>query len=53
VTADAIEASLEDGVLRVVVPKAEEAKPKRIDVRAVRTRTPASALAGAPPNATN
>jgi HSP20 family protein len=53
VTADAIEASLEDGVLRVVVPKAEEAKPKRIDVRAVRTRTPTSALAGAPPNTTN
>jgi len=51
VNADAIEASLEDGVLRVVVPKAEEAKPKRIEVRAARTRIPA--LAGAPHSTTN
>ena len=36
VKADAIDASFEDGVLRVVVPKAEEAKPKRIEVRASR-----------------
>ena len=34
VQADAIEASFEDGVLEVVVPKAEEAKPKKITVRA-------------------
>jgi HSP20 family protein len=34
VMADAIDASFEDGVLQVVVPKAEEAKPKRIEVRA-------------------
>jgi HSP20 family protein len=34
VRADAIEASFEDGVLEVVVPKAEEAKPKKISVRA-------------------
>ena len=33
VQADAIEASFEDGVLNVRVPKAEEAKPKRIEVR--------------------
>jgi HSP20 family protein len=33
VMADAVEASLEDGVLRILVPKAEEAKPKRIEVR--------------------
>ena len=33
VMADAIDASFEDGVLQVVVPKAEEAKPKRIEVR--------------------
>jgi HSP20 family protein len=33
VMADAVEASLEDGVLQIVVPKAEEAKPKRIQVR--------------------
>jgi len=30
VMADEVEASMEDGVLRIVVPKAEEAKPKRI-----------------------
>ena len=38
VKADAIEASAEDGVLRVVVPKVEEVKPKRIEVHAARTR---------------
>jgi HSP20 family protein len=32
VMADEVEASMEDGVLRIVVPKAEEAKPKRIQV---------------------
>ena len=36
VKADAVEASFEDGLLQVVVPKAEEAKPKRIEVRAGR-----------------
>jgi len=46
VTADTIDASFEDGVLRVLVPKAEEAKPKRIEVHAVRAPTPA--LTGAP-----
>ena len=40
VQADAIEASTEDGVLQVVVPKVEEAKPKRIEVHAVRALTP-------------
>jgi HSP20 family protein len=34
VKAEAIEASFENGVLEVVVPKAEEAKPKTITVRA-------------------
>ncbi|HYZ35603.1 MAG TPA: Hsp20/alpha crystallin family protein [Pseudonocardiaceae bacterium] len=34
VQADAIEASTEDGVLQVVIPKVEEAKPRRIEVRA-------------------
>src|SRR4029453_2111121 len=34
VRADAIEASFENGVLEVVVPKPEEAKPKRISVKA-------------------
>jgi HSP20 family protein len=32
VVADEIEASMEDGVLRILVPKAEEAKAKRIQV---------------------
>jgi HSP20 family protein len=32
VMADAVEASIEDGVLRILVPKAEEAKPTRIQV---------------------
>src|SRR6266542_363150 len=32
VVADAVEASVEDGVLQILVPKAEEAKPKRIQV---------------------
>lgn len=40
VQADAIEASTDDGVLRVVVPKVEEAKPRRIEVHAVRALTP-------------
>jgi HSP20 family protein len=43
VMADAIEASCEDGVLRVLVPKVEEAKPKRIEVHAVLAQTPAAA----------
>jgi HSP20 family protein len=33
VMADAVEAWIEDGVLQILVPKAEEAKPKRIEVR--------------------
>jgi HSP20 family protein len=33
VMADAVEASFEDGVLQILVPKAEEAKPKHIQVR--------------------
>jgi HSP20 family protein len=33
VQAEQIEASFEDGVLQVIVPKAEEAKPKKISVR--------------------
>jgi len=33
VVAEGIEASFEDGVLQILVPKAEEAKPKRIQVR--------------------
>ena len=33
VMAEGIQASFEDGVLQIMVPKAEEAKPKRIQVR--------------------
>jgi HSP20 family protein len=33
VQADAVEASFENGVLQIVVPKAEEATPKRVQVR--------------------
>jgi HSP20 family protein len=32
IEADAVEASMEDGVLRILVPKAEDAKAKRIQV---------------------
>jgi HSP20 family protein len=48
VQAEQIEASFEDGVLQVIVPKAEEAKPKKISVRSgggrqvESTSTPAS-----------
>lgn len=49
VKADAIEASTEDGVLQVLVPKVEEVKPKRIEVHMVRTSAPAAV--GAPESA--
>jgi HSP20 family protein len=42
VTAEAIDASFEDGVLRVLIPKAEEAKPKRIEVHAIRPQASAA-----------
>jgi HSP20 family protein len=48
VQADAIKASTEDGVLQVVVPKVEEAQPKRIEVHAIRAQAPATL--GAPDN---
>jgi HSP20 family protein len=40
VMAEGIQASFEDGVLQILVPKAEEAKPKRIQVRPGRTEIP-------------
>ena len=55
VQADHIEATFDNGVLQIVVPKAEEAKPKRIQVRpgsakiltqAVRTPPPAEPRGG-------
>ena len=47
VMAEGIEASFEDGVLQILVPKAEEAKPKRIQVRPDRAEIPAATGEGA------
>jgi HSP20 family protein len=46
VMAEGIQASFEDGVLQILVPKAEEAKPKHIQVRPGRTEIPAASRAG-------
>ena len=46
VLAEGIQASFEDGVLQILVPKAEEATPKRIQVRPGRTEIPAASRAG-------
>jgi HSP20 family protein len=43
VKADAIEASTQDGVLQIMVPKAEEVQAKRIQVRAGREHTAVTA----------
>jgi HSP20 family protein len=45
VMAEGIQASFEDGVLQILVPKAEEAKPKRIQVRPGRTEVLAASSA--------
>jgi len=42
VEAEQIEASFDNGVLQIVVPKMEEAKAKRIQVRSGRTTIPAA-----------
>jgi HSP20 family protein len=48
VLAEGIQASFEDGVLQILVPKAEEATPKRIQVRSGRTESvPAANSEGA------
>jgi HSP20 family protein len=47
VMAAGIQASFEDGVLQILVPKAEEAKPKHIQVRPGRTEIPAASREGA------
>ena len=47
VMAEGIEASFEDGVLQILVPKAEEAKPKRIQVRPGRMEVTAASREGA------
>jgi hypothetical protein len=45
--AEGIQASFEDGVLQILVPKAEEATPKRIQVRPGRTEVTAASSEGA------
>jgi len=47
VMAEGIQASFEGGVLQILVPKAEEAKPKRIQVRPGRTEVTAASSEGA------
>jgi HSP20 family protein len=42
VMADGIEATADNGVLQIMVPKAEQAKPKRIQVRPGRAGIPAA-----------
>jgi len=50
VMAEGIQASFEDGVLQILVPKAEEAKPKRIQVRPGRTEITAASSEDATPS---
>ena len=50
VMAEGIQASFEDGVLQILVPKAEEAKPKRIQVRPGRTKITAASSEEATPS---
>ena len=45
--AEGIQASFEDGVLQILVPKAEEAKPRRIQVRPGRMEVTAASSEGA------
>jgi hypothetical protein len=51
--AEGIQASFEDGVLQILVPKAEEAKPKRIQVRPARTEISAATGEGASEDTTS
>jgi HSP20 family protein len=50
VMAEGIEASADNGVLQILVPKAEEAKPKRIQVRPGRTEVTAASSEDAMPS---
>jgi HSP20 family protein len=50
VMAEGIEATAEDGVLQILVPKMEQAKPKRIQVRPGRARIPAASGEDTPPS---
>jgi HSP20 family protein len=47
VMAEGIQASFEDGVLEILVPKAEEATPKRIQVRPGRAEAPVASSGSA------
>ena len=42
VMAEGIQATVDNGVLQILVPKAEEAKPKRIQIRSGRAEMPAA-----------
>jgi HSP20 family protein len=50
VMAEGIQASFEDGVLQIMVPKMEEAKPKHIQVRPGRTEVTAATSEDATPS---
>jgi HSP20 family protein len=50
VQAEQIEASFDDGVLQIVVPKMEEATPKRIQVRPGRATIPAASTEDTTPS---
>ena len=50
VQAEQIQASFDNGVLQIVVPKMEEAKPKRIQVRPGRTEVTAASSEDATPS---
>jgi HSP20 family protein len=50
VMGDGIQASFDNGVLQIMVPKAEEAKPKRIQVRPSRAEIPAASSEDTPPS---
>ena len=50
VMAEGIEATADNGVLQILVPKMEEAKPKRIQVRPGRATIPAASSEDTPPS---
>jgi HSP20 family protein len=50
VVADAVQATVDGGVLQILVPKAEEAKPKRITVRPGHANIPAASSEDTPPS---
>jgi hypothetical protein len=49
VIAEGIEASLDNGVLQILVPKMEEATPKRIKIRPGQAEIPAASSGEDPP----